>query len=187
MHEVNRGSGMGVQGATFSPQLPRIVLHGDRLDPLLDAEGVALDPVHGPELDSSTIRAAVIGIDGRHLPTRQLRKRLSRERLEFARTIARFPRVRHMIIVLQIEREAERAATRILVRAAHLAHVEFEMRWSSDICVTGIVITDDTDAKVIIRRLNERTRGTPIEGSHVISARRIFAHSISATAAEDLL
>lgn len=134
-----------------------------------------------------TIRAAVIGIDGRNLRARGLRQRLKRERLEFTRAIDRFPRARHMIILLQVEREAERAATGALDRAAHLAHVEFEMRRSRDICVTGIVITDEADTANITQRLNERIRSTPIEGSYVVSARRIFEHSISSTAAEDLL
>lgn len=184
---MNSGLGSDGVGMIFPPQLPRAVLQGDRLDLLLTAGSVASSLAAGPDLALSTITAAVIGIDGRNLRARELRQRLKRERHEFARAIARLPRARHIIILLQIAQEAERAAIRALDHAAHLAHVEFEMRRSRDICVTGIVIPEHAETRNLMQRLNERIRSTPIEGSHVVSARRILMHSISSTAAEDLL
>ncbi|MEV4666176.1 hypothetical protein [Microbacterium sp. LWO12-1.2] len=182
---MSSDSGSGTLSAVLSPQLPRAVLRGDPLDHLLGAG--AERPASAPEPASSMIRAAVIGIDGRHLRTRELRQRLRAERHDFAHAVARLPGVRHMIIVLRVERDAERVATRVLDRMAHLAHIELEMRRSRDICVTGVVIADDGNAGTLIEHLNERIRHTPIEGSYVVSARQLVERDISATAAEELL
>lgn len=188
MHEVNSSPGSGARGVGYSPQLPKAVFQGDPLELLLNAGNVASGPAAGrAELALETITATVISIDGRKLRARELRQRLKNERREFARAVASLPRARHLIVLLQIERETERAFTRALDRAAHRAHSELEMRLSRDICVTGIVITNDANTRTLMQRLDERIRSTPIEGSHVVSARRILMHSISSTAAEDLL
>lgn len=185
---MNSDSGSGASMTTSRPPLARAVLQGDRLAALLGADGgAAVPPARGSERAPSAIRAAVIGIDGLHLRARELRRRLDSERREFARAIGRFPRMRHVIIVLRVERDAERAATRSLDRAAHLAHLELEMRPGRDICITGIVITDDADAWILIERLNERIRDAPIEGSYVISGRRIRETAISAAAAAEFV
>lgn len=185
MHEVRGDSAPGAAHPTISPQLPRTLLRGDGLDALLGV--VTQSPDDLPAPTPSTVRAVVVGVDGRHLRARELRQRLSGERRDFARAVHRYPGLRHLIIVLRVERDGEPAATRVLDRTAHRAHVELEMRRSRDICVTGVVIAVDLDAGIFIDRLNDRIRHTPIEGSYVVSARQIIELGISATAAEHLL
>lgn len=177
---------------TFSPRLPGALVSGDRLDPLFGTAtdtgtGGAGEPVDGSGLVPGVIRGTVVGIDARHLSTHELRRRLLRERRDFARGVARFPHVRHLIIVLRVERKSESAVSRTLDRAAHSAHVELEMRRGRDVCVTGIVMSGPVPFEVILQRLNQRIRDTPIEGSYVVAACRILTQTVAAAAAEDRL
>lgn len=187
VHEVTVRTTSKTSRTPFATQLPEAIIHGDHLDGLPECLNNATGPVPGPPTGRDTIRAVVISIDGRRLGTRELRLRLLRERRDFARIIASLPRLRHLIVVLRIEREAERPATRTLDRATHRTHVELEMRRSRDICVTGIVMTDTAAEKVLVQRVDERIHDTPVEGSYVVHAQRILTCPISAAAAEDLL
>lgn len=154
---------------------------------------------HLPALDSDSqvalarrrAHALVIGI---HLPDADHIRKALKSQLRNAHDILnthlrRHPLVRHVIYVVHLDPDLGPAdmAVRLLFATASAHHAEIEMRHGRDICVTGIGASTHTSAEALAKRVNDRMRTAPFEGSYATSWDEIEDRSITAAAAEELL
>lgn len=138
-------------------------------------------------LERRRAHALVIGIHV--LDADHIRKAL-KSRLRNAHDILNtHPLVRHVIYIVHLDPDlgSPDMAVRLLFATASARHAEIEMRHGRDICVTSIVTSTHTNAEALAKRVNDRIRTAPFEGSYATLWDEIADKSLAAAAAEDLL
>lgn len=168
--------------------LPLLVC-GDQLDCLKHL--TALDVGAQDATERRGARALVIGIhmpDAEH-PRQALKSRLRNARDAINTHLRWHPMVRHVIYV--VHRDPASAspdkAVRLLSTTVRAHHAEIEMRHGRDICITGIVTSNHTSPEAFAKRVNDRIRTAPFEGSYATSWDEIADKSLAAATAEELL